>query len=171
MGFQEMKLACVLALALCAVAVVQADELKDLSSVDVAAPVEAASLEKTDKAVEPAPKSGLGESTGNMFSGALLTSGSFTMMASAGYEEEEELGEGEHRKHVLWCAAHIRFFHDDGKCRVLSHHVSSTSGQQGGPWCGGAWFASAQGLRVGSARGTHGTAAPQRRRPCVRNPR
>merc|ERR1711998_439610 len=79
MGFQEMKLACVLALALCA----------------VAAPVEAASLEKTDKAVESAPKSDLGESTGNMFSGALLTSGSFTMMASAGYEEEEELGEGE----------------------------------------------------------------------------
>merc|ERR1712022_20127 len=70
-----------------------------------------------------------------------------------------------HRKHVLWCAAHIRFFHDDGKCRVLSHHVSSTSGQQGGPWCGGAWFASAQGVRVGSARDTHGTAAPQRRRP------
>merc|ERR1711904_138974 len=91
---KRMKLsACVLALALCAVVFVQADELKDLSSADVAAPVEAASLEKTDVA-EP-QKSDLGESTGNMFSGALLTSGSFTMMASTSYEEEEELGEGE----------------------------------------------------------------------------
>merc|ERR1711998_363774 len=91
---RKMKLsACVLALALCAVVFVQADELKDLSSADVAAPVEAASLEKTDVA-EP-QKSDLGESTGNVFSGALLTSGSFTMMASTSYEEEEELGEGE----------------------------------------------------------------------------
>merc|ERR1712094_60533 len=91
---RKMKLsACVLALALCAVVFVQADELKDLSSADVAAPVEAASLEKTDVA-EPAQKSDLGESTGNVFAGALLTSGSFTMMASSGFEEEEELGEG-----------------------------------------------------------------------------
>merc|ERR1711907_385452 len=89
---RKMKLSsCVLALALCAVVFVQADELKDLSSADVAAPV---SLEKTDVA-EPQKKSDLGESTGNVFSGALLTSGSFTMMASDGYEEEEELGEGE----------------------------------------------------------------------------
>merc|ERR1711988_286566 len=91
---RNMKLsACVLALALCAVVFVQADELKDLSSADVAAPVEAASLEKTDVA-EP-QKSDLGESTGNVFAGALLTSGSFTMMASSSFEEEEELGEGE----------------------------------------------------------------------------
>merc|ERR1712006_4575 len=52
------------------------------------------SLEKTDVA-EPQKKSDLGESTGNMFAGALLTSGSFTMMASDSFEEEEELGEGE----------------------------------------------------------------------------
>merc|ERR1712196_705145 len=91
---RKMKLsACILALALCAVVFVQADELKDLSSADVAAPVEAASLEKTD-VVEP-QKSDLGESTGSVFGGALLTSGSFTMMASDSYEEEEELGEGE----------------------------------------------------------------------------
>merc|ERR1711998_60902 len=94
MGIKQRKMklsACVLALALCAVVFVQADELKDLSSADVAAPV---SLEKTDVA-EPQKKSDLGESTGNVFSGALLTSGSFTMMASDAYEEEEELGEGE----------------------------------------------------------------------------
>merc|ERR1711985_8784 len=93
MGSNSKKMkfsACVLALALCAVVFVQADELKDLSSADVAAPV---SLEKTDVA-EPR-KSDLGESTGNVFGGALLTSGSFTMMASSAYEEEEELGEGE----------------------------------------------------------------------------
>merc|ERR1711966_127970 len=79
--------ACVLALALCAVVFVQADELKDLSSADVAAPVEEASLEKSSTPAEK--KSDLGESTGNLFSGALLTSGSFTMMATTGFEEEE----------------------------------------------------------------------------------
>merc|ERR1711998_345478 len=88
---RKMKLSArVLALALCAVVFVQADELKDLSSADVAAPV---SLEKTDVA-EPQQKSDLGESQ-SVFGGALLTSGSFTMMASNSYEEEEELGEGE----------------------------------------------------------------------------
>merc|ERR1712093_826525 len=91
---QEMKFATIcVVIALCAAVVfVQADELKDLSSADVAAPVEEASLEKSSVAEK---KSDLGESTGSVFAGALLTSGSFTMMASDAYEEEEELGEGE----------------------------------------------------------------------------
>merc|ERR1711861_75704 len=91
---KEMKLStiCIVALALSAAVVfVQADELKDLSSADVAAPVEEASLEKSSVAEK---KSDLGESTGSMFAGALLTYGSFTMMASSDFEEEE-LGEGE----------------------------------------------------------------------------
>merc|ERR1712010_161235 len=75
-----------------AIVFVQADELKDLSSADVAAPVEEASLEKSSAPAEK--KSDLGESTGNLFSGALLTSGSFTMMATTSFEEEE-LGESE----------------------------------------------------------------------------
>merc|ERR1711988_1560041 len=96
MGQAEMKFStCVVALALCAAVFVQADELKDLSSADVAAPVEAATLEKSDSSVAETQKSDLGEGTGSMFSGALMTSGSFTMMAAASYEEEEELGEGE----------------------------------------------------------------------------
>merc|ERR1712159_474276 len=81
----------IVALALAAVCV-NADELKDLSSADVNAPVQEASLDKTSVETK---KSDLGESTGNAFAGALLTSGSFTMMASNSYEEEEELGEGE----------------------------------------------------------------------------
>merc|ERR1712159_671172 len=90
---KEMKFAtiCVVIALSAAVVFVQADELKDLSSADVAAPVEEASLEKSSVAEK---KSDLGESTGSMFAGALLTSGSFTMMASTGYEEEE-LGESE----------------------------------------------------------------------------
>merc|ERR1712188_173100 len=92
---KEMKFAtiCVVIALSAAVVFVQADELKDLSSADVAAPVEEASLEKSSSVAEK--KSDLGEGTGNMFAGALLTSGSFTMMASAAFEEEEELGEGE----------------------------------------------------------------------------
>merc|ERR1712146_679021 len=91
-----MKLStCIVALALCATVFVQVDELKDLSSADVA-PVEAAALEKTDSSVAETQKSDLGEGTGSLFAGALMTSGSFTMMAATGYEEEEEeLGEGE----------------------------------------------------------------------------
>merc|ERR1712146_600586 len=92
----KMKLAtvCIVALALSAAIVfVQADELKDLSSADVAAPVEEASLDKSSTVTSEEKKSDLGESTGG-FGGALLTSGSFTMMASHGFEEEE-LGEGE----------------------------------------------------------------------------
>merc|ERR1711918_37800 len=94
-GQSKMKFStiCIMALALSAAVVfVQADELKDLSSADVAAPVEEASLEKSSAPAEK--KSDLGESTGSMFSGALLTSGSFTMMASTSFEEEE-LGESE----------------------------------------------------------------------------
>merc|ERR1712072_1447287 len=86
----DMKLI-ILAFALAAVCV-HADELKDLSSADVNAPVQEASLDKTTVETK---KSDLGESTGNVFAGALLTSGSFTMMASSSYEEEDELGEGE----------------------------------------------------------------------------
>merc|ERR1712097_232045 len=90
---KEMKFAtiCVMIALSAAVVFVQADELKDLSSADVAGPVEEASLEKSSVAEK---KSDLGESTGSTFAGALLTSGSFTMMASTGYEEEE-LGESE----------------------------------------------------------------------------
>merc|ERR1711918_248560 len=90
---QDMKFATVcIVVALSAAVFFQADELKDLSSADVAAPVEEASLEKSSAPAEK--KSDLGESTGSMFAGALLTSGSFTMMASAAFEEEE-LGESE----------------------------------------------------------------------------
>merc|ERR1711977_211694 len=70
-------------LALTAFAV--ADELKDLSSADVAAPESKVATKEED--------SNLGESEG--FGGSLMTSGSFTMMASAGMEEEGELGESE----------------------------------------------------------------------------
>merc|ERR1712146_84474 len=69
--------------------VVTADELKDLSSADAPAPVtekKAVAAAKTDN--------NLGESEG--WGGALMTSGSFTLMAAnSGLEEEGELeGEG-----------------------------------------------------------------------------
>merc|ERR1712054_517278 len=64
-------------------AFVVADELKDLSSADVAAP--------ESKVVTKEEDSNLRESAG--FGGSLMTSGSFTMMASTGFEEEGELGE------------------------------------------------------------------------------
>merc|ERR1711964_182964 len=71
----------VLAIALIA----SADELKDLSAADAPTPVKDVAKESSD----------LGESEGN-FGGALMTSGSFTMMAAGGgFGEEEELGEGE----------------------------------------------------------------------------
>merc|ERR1712196_592395 len=57
----------------------------------------AVASEVEDLGVQPiSAKANLGEATkakaraGNAFSGALMTSGSFTMMASQGYEEEEE---------------------------------------------------------------------------------
>merc|ERR1711977_389533 len=63
----------------------ETDELKDLSSAD-SPPLEKKVAEKAEAT--------LGESEG--FGGALMTSGSFTMMASQSMEEEEgELGEGE----------------------------------------------------------------------------
>merc|ERR1712093_225731 len=86
MGTRKMRVVLVAVLLVC---VVTADELKDLSSADAAAPV----AEK--KAVSPAKaENNLGESEG--WGGALMTSGSFTLMAaSANAEEEGELGEGE----------------------------------------------------------------------------
>merc|ERR1712138_175668 len=85
MGTAKMK-----GLILCVFVIVLAtsDELKDLSSADVAPKV------SKETKVSTAEKSNLGESEG--FAGALMTSGSFTMMAAgAGFEEESELGEGE----------------------------------------------------------------------------
>merc|ERR1712096_491306 len=65
--------------------VASADELKDLSAADAPTPVKDVAKDKdTD----------LGEE--NAFGGALMTSGSFTMMAASGGNfGEEELGEGE----------------------------------------------------------------------------
>merc|ERR1712178_427307 len=79
MGMRTAVLFAVLAMT----AFVVADELKDLSSADVAAP--------ESKVVTKEEDSNLGEEAG--FGGALMTSGSFTMMASQGMEEEGELGE------------------------------------------------------------------------------
>merc|ERR1711924_13743 len=74
----------VAAIAILALTALHADELQDLSSADVAPAV--------DKEVSKPAKANLGEGTGN-FAGALMTSGSFTMMAAGG-ADEEELGEG-----------------------------------------------------------------------------
>merc|ERR1711964_498929 len=71
----------VLAIAL----VATADELKDLSSADAPTPV---------KDVAKNDQNDLGEEEGN-FGGALMTSGSFTMMAATGSGFNEELGESE----------------------------------------------------------------------------
>jgi hypothetical protein len=76
---------CIAALCLLAFTTLHADELQDLSSADVAPTVDV-------KDVASAPKANLGEGTGS-FAGALMTSGSFTMMAASGLSEEE-LGEG-----------------------------------------------------------------------------
>merc|ERR1711924_486662 len=81
MGKTMRTIAVCVVLALLAFTTLHADELQDLSSADVAPAVEA-------KAVKP----NLGEGTGS-FAGALMTSGSFTMMAASGVDEEE-LGEG-----------------------------------------------------------------------------
>merc|ERR1719253_142103 len=66
---------------LASLALLQADELKDLSSADVSSNTE---LSKDTEA--------LGEGVGD-FAGSLMTSGSFTMVAGGGFNEEE-LGEG-----------------------------------------------------------------------------
>merc|ERR1711908_21419 len=83
----------VLFLALVAVSSLYADELKDLSSADVAPPVAAESATTITESKEH--QADIGEGTGG-FGGALMTSGSFTMMAAgSSMGEEEELGEGE----------------------------------------------------------------------------
>merc|ERR1711988_398337 len=90
MGITNMMRVLLLTALVC-VAFVAADELKDLSSADAPAPVGA---EEKKTAVATEKKADLGESEG--WGGALMTSGSFTLMASNAVEEEEgELGEGE----------------------------------------------------------------------------
>merc|ERR1712086_161043 len=84
-------------LALCAL-VASASELQQLSNTDADTPVDM-SADSKDVAVADEESSDVGEGQfGGAFGGALLTSGSFTMMAaSGGFEEEEsdELGEGQ----------------------------------------------------------------------------
>merc|ERR1712159_763445 len=88
----NMRTLVLVALVLCALTALHADELKDLSSADVSPP--ATDAQKATE-VADADKADIGEGTGN-FGGALMTSGSFTMMAAGNsYGEEEELGEGE----------------------------------------------------------------------------
>merc|ERR1712072_456720 len=89
MGRSMMRSVLVLVALLAVGTIVSGDELKDLSSADVATPVTDKAESKVATKEEQAD---LGESTG--FGGALMTSGSFTMMAGGGVEEEEgELGE------------------------------------------------------------------------------
>merc|ERR1711918_13704 len=79
------------------VTLVAADELKDLSSADVSPAVEPKAADETtlQRSDDAGDDANLGEGVGNAWGGALMTSGSFTMMASSsGGEEEEELGEG-----------------------------------------------------------------------------
>merc|ERR1711924_141339 len=86
----KMRVGVVLCFVFIAVVMVPADELKDLSSADVAAP--ALSNKAESKVATEEEESDLGESTG--FGGGLVTSGSFSMMVSSSMEEEEgELGE------------------------------------------------------------------------------
>merc|ERR1712034_192848 len=91
MGEKEMKLVFLLAIAL----VASASELQELNNQDVD-PVLDNAKEASTAAEEADEPDDVGESTGFGFGGALLTSGSFTMMAASGglEEEEEELGEG-----------------------------------------------------------------------------
>merc|ERR1711977_8192 len=86
MGKNMMRVTIFALVLLAAASLLNADELQDLSSADVSPAV---ATEKT------ASKPDLGEGTGQ-FAGALMTSGSFTMMAAgSGFSgEEEELGEG-----------------------------------------------------------------------------
>merc|ERR1712146_447096 len=84
MGTMRTATLLIAAFAILALTALHADELQDLSSADVAPSV--------DKEVSKPVKANLGEGTGS-FAGALMTSGSFTMMAASG-ADEEELGEG-----------------------------------------------------------------------------
>merc|ERR1712100_447844 len=98
MGSTDMRaFSCTLALAVVAVAAVamfaQADELKDLSSADVAPQVDQKDVNLGEGAKGFFNSAGSG--TGTSMDNALLTSGTFTMMSSNGLEEEEELGESE----------------------------------------------------------------------------
>merc|ERR1719506_1679514 len=83
-------------LAIVAVAAVvmfaQADELKDLSSADVAPQVQE-NKKKEVNLGESGFLGSIGSNGGSGLDNALLTSGTFTMMSSNGLEEEEELGE------------------------------------------------------------------------------
>merc|ERR1711977_806205 len=85
MGRKRIMRVVILFAVLALTAFVVADELKDLSSADVAAPESKVATKEED--------SNLGESEG--IGGSLMTSGSFTMMASQAMEEEGELGESE----------------------------------------------------------------------------
>merc|ERR1712057_154323 len=94
------------------IAITQSSELQELSNTDVE-PVVNLDADKTEVAAAPEhddigegqfggggfeEEEELGESQfgGGGFGGALLTTGSFTMMAaSGGFEEEEELGESQ----------------------------------------------------------------------------
>merc|ERR1712146_303779 len=94
MGKVSMRSLLLLVFAFVAFTALYADELKDLSSADVAPPLqtEAKSAQVSAPTHDAAD---IGEGTGG-FGGALMTSGSFTMMAAnTGMGEEEELGEGE----------------------------------------------------------------------------
>merc|ERR1711934_543055 len=80
------------------IAITQSSELQELSNADVDADVSVANLEgaKTEVAETEHDEIGEGQFGGGGFGGALLTTGSFTMMAaSGGFEEEEELGESQ----------------------------------------------------------------------------
>merc|ERR1712216_423661 len=97
MGHRMSAICRALLLAAVVAALVAADELKDLSSADVSPAVEPkaadeTTLQRTDNGASDDANLGEGSSD---WGGALMTSGSFTMMASAAGGEEEELGEGE----------------------------------------------------------------------------
>merc|ERR1712153_264825 len=95
MGRQNMK-SVFLFLAL--IAITQSSELQELSNADVDADVNVANLDgaKTEVAEAEHDEIGEGQFGSGGFGGALLTTGSFTMMAaSGGFEEEEELGESQ----------------------------------------------------------------------------
>merc|ERR1711959_456845 len=88
MGKPKMRVLYVAVVLSLAVTLLHADELQDLSSADVNPAVQESASESKGN--------DLGEGTGS-FSGALMTSGSFTVMAAGGgfgSGEEEELGEG-----------------------------------------------------------------------------
>merc|ERR1719498_1192358 len=84
------------------IAITHSSELQELSNTDVEPVVnldadKAEAADNTEVAVAPEhDEVGDGQFGGGGFGGALLTTGSFTMMAaSGGFEEEEELGESQ----------------------------------------------------------------------------